>query len=83
VVRGEIDAVGAATVVAALRASGAPPGGHRIDLTGVRFIDSRGIEALFDLAGEGLEITVAHGSLIERILHTVAMDKVAKLRTEP
>jgi anti-anti-sigma regulatory factor len=81
VVRGEIDAVGAATLVATLRATGAPPGGHRIDLTDVGFIDSRGIEALFDLADEGLEITVAPASLIERILHTVAMDQVARIRT--
>jgi anti-anti-sigma factor len=83
VVHGEIDAVSVASVVAALRAAARQPGGHRIDLTDVRFIDSRGIEALFALAPDGLEITVTEGSLMQRILRTVAMDQVAKIRTRP
>ena len=82
VVRGEIDAASAASVARTVRAPGPSADGYRIDLTGVRYIDSRGIEALFELAADGLEITVADGSLLQRVLHTVAMDQVAKVRTQ-
>jgi anti-anti-sigma factor len=83
VVRGEIDAGSVPYLKEAMRTQDASPEGYRIDLTGVRYIDSRGIEALFEHAAHGLEITVAGNSLLQRILQTVAMDQVAKVRVRP
>lgn len=83
VVDGEIDGESARALEERLRAAGTATGGHRLDLTGVAFIDSRGIETLFRLAYDGLEITVAAGSLLERVLHTVAVDRVAKVCARP
>jgi anti-anti-sigma factor len=80
VVQGEVDAETAPHLVRALCELSVGPGPRRIDLSGVRFIDSRGIEALFALAADDLEIIVGAGSLVERVLHTVGLDLVAKVR---
>jgi anti-anti-sigma factor len=83
VVRGEIDAESARALARAVREASVATGEHRLDLRQVRFIDSRGIEVLFELAAEGLEIVVAEGSLLQRILHTVGIGQVAKVVARP
>jgi anti-sigma B factor antagonist len=86
VVTGEVDMATAPALRKALASAVPEDGGLTVDLSGVRYLDSAGVAALFDYVRGGLELIVRPSSPVERVLtiaglHDIAVVHSAEMRS--
>jgi anti-sigma B factor antagonist len=64
----------------------APPGGIRLDLSGLEFIDSTGIQALIDISkelrGEGKLVLASPGGQVARVLQITGIQTLPAIVVE-
>lgn len=81
---GEIDVVGEGAFSTAVASEARRQGGSVVlDLTGIRFLDSGGLTALYSLSRETdlhLSVEVLAGSLCDRVLLLSQMDRVVPIQ---
>ncbi|MGQ0845756.1 MAG: STAS domain-containing protein [Sporichthyaceae bacterium] len=80
---GEFDAGNSAALVDALREVAMTGSGFTVDLTGVTFVDSQIVAALFDAVPNEPVVLVRANSLIERVAGTVGLTEVVEVRSVP
>jgi anti-sigma B factor antagonist len=79
VVAGEVDMASAPRLRAALSHLAAASGPLTVDLTGVSFLDSAGIAALFEELPPGSEVIVTAGSIAAQVLDITSFHQHGKL----
>ena len=80
-VTGEVDMATAPRLRAVLAEAVRRPGPPLVvDLSQVRYLDSAGVGALFEHVHRGLELVVAPGSPVARVLQVTGLTEVATVR---
>ncbi|MGQ0845755.1 MAG: STAS domain-containing protein [Sporichthyaceae bacterium] len=80
---GEFDVANSASLRAGFAEAARSGPGYAIDLTGVTFLDSSALSALFEAAEHAPVVLVAAGSLMERLAGTIGLTSVVEVRSVP
>jgi anti-sigma B factor antagonist len=79
-VLGEVDLATAPRLRTALAEASSDGAGLQVDLRAVRYLDSAGMAALFEFAGDGMQVTVERDSIVARVLEIGGLAEAAAVR---